>query len=61
MTRQETSRIHRIGGAWGGSACIRLETADGPLLTRVAMIVVVAESTEILGCSDASKSRARGA
>jgi hypothetical protein len=61
MTRQKLSRIYPIGGAWGGSACIRLEGAVGLLQSGVAMIVVAADSAETLEFSDTSKFRARGA
>ena len=61
MTSHDTSQINPIGGAWGGSACIRLEGAPGPFQSGVAMIVVAADSTEIEEFSNDSKSRARGA
>jgi len=61
MTRHDTSQIYPIGGAWGGSACIRLEGASGPFQPGVAMIVVAADSAEILEYRDVSKSKARGA
>ena len=61
MTRHDTSQIYPIGGAWGGSACIRLEGVSGPFHTGAAMIVIVADSAEILESSNVSRSRARGA
>jgi hypothetical protein len=61
MTRQNPLRIYPIGGAWGGSAHIRLEGVCDPFRSGVAMIVIAADNAEILEHSNVSKSKARGA